>query len=292
MNGGNKTAVTVIIVSFNTVDLLQRTLVALSASTVTPREIIVVDNASIDGSGTMVKKNFPDVILIENKENVGFAKANNQGVRRSTTPFVWLLNSDTETAPPVLEELLNFMETHPSVGACGPMLVYPDGKWQSVGGYFPRPLNVFLYLFPIWYFLPSSIKRKFHSLALYPQQIPSDGKEVEYVTGAALLLRRAALEEVGFLSEDYFMYFEETDLCWRLRARGWKCVVAPTTPLMHVYGGSFRGKYRPERLALFLKSLILFVNKHYSGFVRYIILAEIKFGGRLSIWLKQFREKV
>lgn len=279
-------AVTVIIVSFNTKELTRRALQALLVSSVTPDKVIVVDNNSADGSADMVAATFPTVQLIRNTHNVGFAKANNQAIQLATTPYVWLLNSDTETGRRSLEQLVTYMEAHPRVAALGPQLVYPDGSLQSVGGYFPTVTNVFHYLFSTKTFLPTALRRSLRSIALYPQPLPGEGTVVEYVTGSALLLRRAALQECGMLAEEYFMYFEEADLCLRLGQRGWQCAVVDTEPVMHVYGGSFASARSPRRLTLFLESLCIFARKNYTGLTRALILLQVVLFGRLSIFLK------
>ena len=253
-------SITVIIVNYKTPVLTRRTLLALFNSSVQPAEVILVDNNSEDSTVALVKQEFPQVKIIENTENFGFAKANNQAIRQfSTQPYIWLLNSDTETGQKSLEQLLDFMMAHPKVGALGPQLVYPNREWQSVGGYFPSVSNVFTYLIPFTVLLPKLIRRKLKSLVIYPQALSKEGIEIEYVTGAALFLRKSALDEVGLLCEDYFMYFEETDLCLRLKRAGWEIKAIDTDPVMHVYGGSFKTKYDPKRLKIFLTSLALFV---------------------------------
>ena len=285
-----KISVSIIIVNYNTRELVRRALDALYYSSALPEQIIIVDNNSSDGSAEMIKKEFSEVALIESKENLGFAKANNLAIRKfANQTYVWLLNSDTETGKNSLKELFDFMEGNKKVGAVEPSLVYPNGGWQSVGGYFPSARNVFLYLFPFSYFLPLNIKRKIKALGLYPQPIPDKGLELDYVTGAAMFLRKKTLDEVGLLGEDYFMYFEETDLCWRMKKAGWKVVAINTDPVMHVYGGSFKTKYDRKRLKLFLESLMIFVRKNYKGIKKYIILLEVLSLGRLSIALKSFK---
>ena len=287
---GQKIPVSVIIVSFNTKDLTRKALAALYNSSKIPEQTIVVDNNSADGSVEMVRKEFPQAILIESKENLGFAKANNLGIKqKSTQPYIWLLNSDTETGRNSLEQLFNYMESHEVAGVIGPSLVYPDRSMQSVGGYFPSVFNVFTYLIPISYFFPQSLRRKLKSLAIFPQQVPDNGLELDYVTGAAMFVRKKAADEVGLLPEDYFMYFEETEMCFKMKQKGWKIKAINTEPVMHVYGGSYKTKYDPRRLKMFLKSLKMFVLRNYSGVKKYAILTEIFLFGWLSLLLKKFK---
>ncbi len=282
--------VMVILVNYKTPELTRRALLALFNSSVQPAEVILVDNNSQDNTIELVRQEFSQVKIIANTENLGFAKANNQAIRQfSAQPYVWLLNSDTETGEKSLEQLFGFMEAHPKVGALGPQLVYPTRELQATGGYFPSPSNVFTYLIPFTVLLPKFIRRKLKSLVIFPQPLPDAGRDIEYVTGAALLLRKEALIQVGLLSEDYFMYFEETDLCLRLKRAGWEVKVINTDPVMHVYGGSFKTKYDPERLKIFLTSLTLFVKKNCIGFKKIIILTEIIILGRVSFLLKRLK---
>lgn len=283
----NKVPVTVIIVHYKTLELTVKALRALFASAVLPMQVILVDNNSEDGIETVLGSEFPGVEYVGNTDNVGFAKANNEAIRsRATEPYIWLLNSDTETSPATLGELVAYMGVHAEVGALSPQLVYPDRSWQSVGGYFPTPSNVFRYLFPISAVLPASWRKGLRDLALYPQEIVGSGFDLDYVTGAAMFLRRSALDEAGLLGEDYFMYFEETDLCWRLREKGWAVRAIPSRPVMHVYGGSFRRRHDPARLRLFLESLKTFTRLHLHGWRRALILLLVTLGGPVSIRLK------
>lgn len=285
----NIVPVSVIIVSYNTKDLTRKAILALRESSAHPKEVIVVDNNSEDGSVGMIRREFPEVNLIESKENLGFAKANNLAMEKTKEPYIWLLNSDTEIGKNTLKELYEYMERNDGIGALTPQLVYPDGKLQSFGGFFPSCFNVFLYLMPILYFLPADMKRMLRTLAVYPQPIPREGIELDYATGAALFLRRKALDQAGLLGEEYFMYFEETDLCWRLKKAGWKIKAINTDPVMHVYGGSFKARHDARRLRLFLKSLEKFVKKNYKGIGKYIVLLEIKLFGNISIKVKSLK---
>ena len=287
-----KLPVSVILVSFNTKDLTRKALLALYNSGKLPEQVIVVDNDSRDGSVQMINDEFPEALLIESKENLGFAKGNNLGIKQlATQPYIWLLNSDTETSKNSLEQLVVYMENHREIGALGPQMVYPNKEFQSVGGFFPSAANVFYYLFPVAFFLPKSWRKKLRSIAVFPQQIPPQGLELDYVTGAAALLRRSALDQAGLMPEEYFMYFEETDMCWRMKQAGWKMMVINAEPVMHVYGGSFKTKYDPRRLKLFQGSLIKFVRKNYTGWKKRAILTEIFLFGGLSIFLKKLKTR-
>lgn len=286
----NKLPVSVIIVSFNTKDLTRKALKALYNSSKLPEQVIVVDNGSKDGSAQMVQEEFSQTLLIESKENLGFAKGNNLGIKHlANQPYIWLLNSDTETGKNSLEQLVDYMEHHPEVGVVGPQMIYPNKELQSVGGFFPSVINVFYYLFPFVFFLPKSWRKRLKSMAIFPQLIPPSGISLDYVTGAALLLRRKALNEVGLMPEDYFMYFEETDMCFCMKKVGWKIRAINCDPVMHVYGGSFKTKYDPRRLQLFQESLLKFVKKNYSDWRRPLIILEIILFGKISLILKRIK---
>ena len=286
-----KTApIAVIVVNYKTPDLTRNALVALCNSTILPEQIIVVDNNSNDGLVELVRKDFARVEIIVNAKNVGFAKANNQAIRNVVKqPFIWLLNSDTETGRESLEQLYTYMEAHPRVAVVGPQLMYPGGEFQSVGGYFPSISSVFSYLLPVVAILPKKMRYQMKGVALYPQPLSVEVKDLDYVTGAACLLRKEALDEVGMLAEDYFMYFEETDLCFRLKKAGWKIRAINTDPVMHIYGGSFKTKYDSYRLKLFLQSLEIFVKKNYTGLKKWVMILEIKILGPLSLVLKKLK---
>lgn len=283
--------VSVIIISYNTKTYTRNALTALFASNVNPAQVIVVDNASTDGSDDMVEKEFSNVQLIRSKENIGFAKANNIVIKKYVNqPYVWLLNSDTETGEKTLQELYEYLEAHPHVAAVGPQLVYPDGTLQSVGGGFPRFWNVFLYLFPVLWLVPLRFRRSLNTIAWLPQPLLREGKKIDYATGASLMLRKSALDNVGLLGEQYFMYFEETDLCFRLWRSGKEVHVVDTEPVMHVYGGSFKRKHAPDRLKYFLDSLVIFVQTYYRGFSKWSILCLVRLGGSFSIRVKSLRK--
>jgi len=285
--------VSVVIVHYKTLDLTRKALLALFASISLPEQVIVVDNNSEDGIDIMIKKEFPEVLIIVSKENLGFAKGNNLALRQcAKSKYVWLLNSDTETGKKTLFELCSFLDSHNKVGAVGPSLAYPDGSMQSPGGYFPSGCNVLRYLLPIGYLFPILWRQRLKDMALYPQILPPEGLELDYATGAALMVRQEVLKDVGLLPEDYFMYFEETDLCFRMKRKGWKVMALKTEPVMHVYGGSFKTKYDPRRLKIFLDSLKLFVHKNYIGLKKFIILSEVFIFGRFSVWLKGIKNKL
>jgi GT2 family glycosyltransferase len=213
----------IIIVSWNTREILARCL-----ETITSRnfEIILVDNDSADGTVTAVRERFPQVHVVANTENVGFARACNQGIRMSTGRYVLLLNPDTEADPSAIDSLVRFMEEHEEAGAAGPRVLNPDGTLQRSCFREPR--------------LSRELWRLLHLDALYPYaEYPVHRwddtrlRRVDTVLGACLIVRRAALERVGLLDERFFIYSEEVDLCTRMRSAGWHVYWVPGIEVMH-----------------------------------------------------------
>jgi N-acetylglucosaminyl-diphospho-decaprenol L-rhamnosyltransferase len=266
MNGSS-----IVIVSYNASDMLRESLRGIAAVSVNPEtEVIIVDNASTDGSAAMVEREFAGVQLIRNSANVGFARANNQGIRASTGRYVLLLNSDTIVPPGALPALIQFMNDHPGAGACGPRLVRSDGSVQpfAFGG---DPTVTYL-LARGWNRL--LFRRPLHDWGTDAVQA------VDWVSGAALLARRAALEQIGGFDEKFFMYFEDNDLCLRLRRAGWKVFYNPTVTITHFGGASLNQS--TLRTRWYDASLRYFYSKHYSPFARVALEILLPFYRRIN----------
>jgi len=222
----------IIIVSWNTRQILEDCLKSIySNPPAGDFEILVIDNCSSDGSAEMVKTFFPQARLIVNAANLGFAGANNQGVRLSQGRYILLLNSDTLVKPVALETLVRFMDDNPTVGVSGARLFNQDGSLQV--SCYPAPT------------LGREIWRLFHMdrvrpLAVYPMETwPLDRPYyVDTLLGACLLLRHEVLDQVGLMDEDYFMYSEEIDLCIRVQRAGWLLAWVPQAQIVHFGGQS------------------------------------------------------
>jgi N-acetylglucosaminyl-diphospho-decaprenol L-rhamnosyltransferase len=275
---------TIVIVSWNTRDLLARCLASvLEDARELPRvkvEVCVVDNASTDGSPEAVRERFPSVRLIENRENVGFARANNQAIQATTGAYVLLLNPDTELVPGALEALVRFVDGHPRAGAAGARLVHPDGTLQP--SCCPSPT------------LSRELWRLFHLDALWPYACyrmaawdRERPREVDVVQGACLMLRREAVYQVGLLDEDYFIYSEEVDLCRRLRQHGWNVHWVPQAIVVHHGGQSTRQVPATMFLRLY-QSKILYFRKHQgrlaASLYKLILLAAAVARLMLACW--------
>jgi len=246
----------IIIVNWNTRDLLAQCLQSVYETVQGLEcEIFVVDNASSDGSAAMVRERFPCVRLVENWENVGFARANNQAIRESTGRYVVLLNPDTVVKPGALEALVPFMDTHPQAGAGGARLLNPDGTLQTSCYPAPTLSREFWRLFHLdAYWLYAH-----YDMASWGLDRP---REVDVLQGACLILRREALDQVGLLDEDYFIYTEEVDLCQRLRHQGWKAYWLPQAAVVHYGGQSTQQVAAQMFLSLYQTKLLYFRKNH------------------------------
>lgn len=247
----------IVIVSWNTARRLADCLHSVPAGAEgLPHEIIVVDNASTDGSPAMVAREFGSVQLIRNVANLGFARANNQGIRASLGRYVLLLNSDTIVPADALAALVQFMDDHPEAGACGPRLARADSRAQpfAFGG---DPT--------IAYLLARGWNRLLFRRSLHDWET-NVAQAVDWVSGASLLARRDALEQAGGFDENFFLYFEDNDLCLRLRRAGWKVFYNPNVTITHFGGASL--SQSALRTRWYDTSLRYFYSKHYSPLAR------------------------
>jgi N-acetylglucosaminyl-diphospho-decaprenol L-rhamnosyltransferase len=198
-------------------------------------EVIVVDNASTDGSVDMLRREFPWVETIASEENLGFIRGSNQGIRASRGRYVLLLNPDTEVVGEALYLMVDHMEEHPRVGALGPQLRYPDGSIQSSRRRFPTLATAFLESTVLQQWFP-------HNRVLDRYYVndrsEDDMQAVDWVVGACILLRRKAFEQVGLLDENAFMYSDELDWCRRAKSLGWSVVYLPAAHVIHHEGKS------------------------------------------------------
>jgi N-acetylglucosaminyl-diphospho-decaprenol L-rhamnosyltransferase len=260
--------ISIVIVNWNTRELLRKCLASIYSSMPNGElEIWVVDNASTDNSSEMVKQLFPAVHIIENQTNTGFAQANNQAIRRSNAEFILLLNPDTELLPGALEKLLNFIQSSPRVGAVGPRTLNPDKSLQTSCYPTPTLFREFWRLFHL---------DKIHTFGVYDMARweTHSYRKVDILLGACLMMRKEALDEVGLLSEDYFMYTEEVDLCFRLGQRGWEIYWIPEAEIIH-YGGQSTSQVSRQMFIHLYQSKLLFFKKHYgsvSAFLYKLIL--------------------
>lgn len=222
----------VVIVNWNTRDLLRDCLASLVAATGgLSVEVLVVDNGSSDGSAAMVRAGFPAVRVIESPRNIGFAAGNNLALREVRGRHVFLLNSDTLVQGDVLRASVDWLDAHPEAGVLGPLVLNADGSLQPSCSSFPTLKNLALQLVGITRIAPLDGYR----LTGWDR---STARRVDVVSGAAMFVRRAAMEDVGLLDESFFFFGEETDWCRRFARAGWEVVFVPLASVTHFGGGS------------------------------------------------------
>ncbi len=265
----------IVIVSYCTRDLLRDCLRSVYANQGSfTFDVCVVDNASSDGSADMVATEFPQATLIANEENVGYPAANNQGLEifsfrrsgdasRGTEPprFALLLNSDTKLPSDALGKMLDFMAEHPDAGAAGPKLVRPNGSLDlACRRSFPTPEVSFYRMIGLSRLFPRSRRFGQYNLTyLDPDQVT----EVDSVVGAFMLVRGTAIEDVGLMDETFFMYGEDLDWAYRMKAAGWKIYYNPTVTVLHVKKASTR--QNPRAQVAFYHAMDIFYKKHFAA---------------------------
>jgi len=223
-------------------------------------EVIVVDNASSDGSVTMMENEFPQVRLIANSENLGFTVGNNQGITASRGRYILLLNPDTEIVGDALATTVEYMDDHPRVGVLGPQLRNSDGSIQSSRRRFPTLATAFLESTILQQWLPRNRVTRHYYITDRPDD---EIQEVDWVTGACLLARREAIEEAGLLDEGFFMYSEELDWCRRIKVQGWKVIYLPTAKVIH-HGAQSSEQVKSFQHIQFQRSKIRYFRKHHG----------------------------
>ncbi len=274
----------IVIVNYNTRDLLRRCLETVFASEGVSFRLCVVDNASTDGSAAMVARDFPQAHLIANEVNLGYPAANNQGLRamgfergqRGEARYALLLNPDTELPPDALAKMTAFLDAHPEAGVAGPRLVRPDGSLDlACRRAFPSPEVSFYRLTGLSRLFPRSRRFGRYNLTYLPED---ETAEVDSVVGAYMQVRAAAIEQVGLLDESFFMYGEDLDWAFRIKAAGWKVYYYPEVTVLHVKRASSRRSGRAQ--VEFWRAMEIFYRKHYEAQtprpVHWLIIAAIR----------------
>ena len=259
----------IIIVNYNTRELLHRCLETVFASQGLTFRVCVVDNASTDGSVALVTRAFPQVLLLENEENLGYPAANNQGLQAlgfeqqgETVPrYALLLNPDTEVPPNGLAQMVAFMDDHPQAGAAGPKLVQPDGSLDlACRRSFPSPEVSFYRVIGLARLFPKSHRFGRYNLTYLD---PDQEAEVDSVVGAYMQVRRETIWQVGLLDDSFFMYGEDLDWAYRIKAAGWKVYYYPQVTVLHVKRAASRHSARAQ--VEFWRAMEIFYRKHYEA---------------------------
>lgn len=262
--GANDVDVTAIIVNYNTKALLQPCIAALRASAMGLRlQIVIVDNASRDGSGQVLRAEFADCDLLFNETNVGFGRANNQALSIARGRHLLLLNTDAFVAADTLERTVDFLNARPSCALVGVRLVGRDGVLQPCCRYFPTPWTDFL--------LRTGLSRFFPRTRLMDDMAwdHASPRECDWVPGCYYLVRRQVVDQVGLFDPRYFLYFEEVDHCRAVKAAGWQVMFCPDTTVVHIGGESakFDSDVTPKGRqisALQIESSLLYYRKHHG----------------------------
>jgi GT2 family glycosyltransferase len=276
--------VSVVIVNWNTEELLGNCLESIYRNTKIPGfEVIVVDNNSSDNSVKMVRERFPQTIVIENEKNEGYAAANNIGINRARGRYVLVLNSDTIFTDDSLSRICSFADKHEDAAVFGCKIVNKDMTLQQNTYLFPSLLNLALAVSYLYKIFPRS---RFFARERMGWWDWTDAREVEVIVGCYMLVRMEAIREVGLMDNDYFMYFEETDWCYRFKKAGWKNLYAPVSEVIHLGGGSTK-KNRDKMFLQVNSSRVLYFKKH-QGVFSYVIacfLLFLFFALRVPYWL-------
>jgi GT2 family glycosyltransferase len=255
-------ALSIIIVNFNTEKLLKGCLESVYAgANGTPMSISVVDNNSHDGSVPMVKLHFPKVQIIENRQNLGFSKANNMVISQSRCDYILLLNPDTLIIGDAIERVVKFMEQNPKVGIAGCKVLNRDGTLQlACRRSIPTPKVAFFRLTGLSKLFPRSKAMAAYNLTYTD---PEQTHEVGAVSGAFLMIRKKVVDEIGLLDERFFMYGEELDWCLRAKRAGWLVMYHPDAQIVHYKGESAKSNSRKAALE-FHRAMYLFHRKHFA----------------------------
>jgi GT2 family glycosyltransferase len=272
--------VSIIIVNWNAKDLLARCLRCVQATAhQVSYEIIVIDNASTDDSPAMVRRDFAAVRLIENRENVGFARANNQGMMMAQGRYYLLLNSDAFVEENTIDGMVAFMDAHPQAGVGGCRLLYEDRSLQPSCYAFPTLKTEFYTALQLDKLLAKS--PEFGQFLMTYWDF-NDMRPVDVIMGAFMLVRREAAQQVGLFDEGYFMYSEEVDWCYRFRQAGWITLYNPAVQAVHVWGGSSQ-QMRTEMFLQMHRSKIRFFREHYGRASALMLKWIMTFGALLRV---------
>lgn len=253
----------IIIVNFNAREHVENCLASLAdAPPATPHQVVVVDNASSDGSAAAIRRRWPAVTVHEEPENRGFAAANNAGIRATRSELILLLNNDTLVPAGAVDALVARLDAHPSAAVAGPRLIDAGGKPELSFGPMISPLGELRQKT-----ITALYRRGVRPAAAWVGRATGREHEVDWVSGACLLVRRSAAEAVGLLDERFFLYTEDVDFCAAIRGRGHRVLFSPAAEVVHLRGRS-RASAPAASAAAYRRSHLAFYAKHHPGWVR------------------------
>lgn len=257
----------IVIVNWNTSELLSQCLESIYKSgSRYSFEVIVVDNGSSDESVSLVSQGFPSVVLIKNNRNLGFARANNQGLAVGRGRYFMLLNSDTKVLPGAIDTLIQTADSNPELGVLGPKLLNMDDSLQVSWAKFPS-------------FFSELTGRDFRDREPVPEY--PDAYEVDCIKGACMLVRSRTIEEVGKLDEDFFFYSEEIDWCYRIKKKKWRIWYLTSAKIYHLGGGSTQRSL--IQLVHLYRGKLLYFSKHHGGFKTSLLRYGLALGNTLGV---------
>jgi GT2 family glycosyltransferase len=247
----NEPIVSIVMINYNSIDLTFQSLRSIqNVCAPGSYEVIIVDNASIDGSSAAIASNFPWVKLIQNESNIGFGRANNIGAEASIGKYIFLLNTDTWLINDAPRILAKYLEKNPLVFVCGPQQLKEDMQPQVVGGSLPSLSNLLWDHLHLWSLFSNSISWHFQVLGPHYEEQP---KKYEYLMGSALMIPRKIWNQIGGFDPDFFFYYEESELCFRIKKLGGEIHLVSDAQIVHLHGGSTGGRIGRETYESFLK---------------------------------------
>ncbi len=280
----------IIIVSYNAKEHLKNCLNSVYSNChISDFETIVVDNSSVDGSPEMIRTEFPHVRLIENEENLGFARANNIAIRESTGKYILLLNNDTILMPDSIDIMTIIMDNSPDTGVLGCQLVNRDESLQESFNRVPDIFTEFIRK-SIYNQSIGSMNNVFGKYLYKKYQREQD---VDWVTGSCMMIRKKVLEEVRLLDENFFMYFEDVDLCCRIRKNGWKIKYTPVAKVVHIGGRSVQSNVTKAFMEYRMSQLYFY--KKYHGtlnlqILKIYLLLKLIYNTNIYFWRFVFKK--
>jgi GT2 family glycosyltransferase len=275
-DGKNNKDLVISIVSYNSLDFLKECLQSIFKNPpYLSYRVIVVDNASEDGTAEFLKKNYPEVSLIENKINIGFAAANNKAIKESCSQescsdYIVLLNSDCEVYEKSLDRMVQFMEENPDVGIAGPKIINSDGSIQLSCRRFPSLFNAAAHTLLGDIFPDNPFSKDYKLAGISRDKL----LKVDWVSGSCMIIRRKALDETGLLDEKYFMYVEDVDICYRMSRKNWAVFYVPDAIVMHHIAGSAGRSFKGKIVSSFRmqKSVFYFFWKNYKKSIKIVLI--------------------